>query len=323
MFSRPFFLKNPMCGALRCLCFVVVLIAIGATSASLIAQPRLTNGRIERVERFQSKYVDARTVDVWLPDGYSNRKKYAVVYMHDGQMLFDATTTWNKQEWRVDEVLGDLTAKGRVRDAIVVAIWNNGEYRHSEYFAAKALMGLTPEIRERIERENLKGRARADDYLRFIVEELKPYVDGKYPTIKDRANTFAIGSSMGGVISIYAMCEYPQVFGGAAALSTHWPLIGVNAANGSSAEVAEAFREYLKKTLPRGGSNRIYFDLGDQTLDSYYLPHQRAVDEIMRSLRFTNKNWVTRSFPGEDHSEISWAKRLDVPFLFLLGKKRS
>lgn len=303
--------------------FITALIVVGAAVGILSAQPKISSGKIERVEKFGSKYVEPRTVDIWLPDGYTNNKKYAVVYMHDGQMLFDATTTWNKQEWRVDEVVGDLIANGRIRDTIVVAIWNNGEYRHAEYFAAKALNELKPESVERISRQFLKGRARSDDYLRFVVEELKPYVDGRYSTRKERASTFTMGSSMGGVISIYAICEYPDVFGGAAALSTHWPLIAVNAASGSSNEAAEAFREYLKKNLPRVRSHRIYFDLGDQTLDSYYPPHQRAVDEIMRSLGFTSKNWVTRGFPGEDHSETSWAKRLDVPFLFLLGKNES
>ena len=75
-------------------------------SSFLLAQmPKLSSGKIERMEKFPSDYVDPRNVDVWLPDNYDISKKYAVLYMHDGQMLFDSTITWNKQEWQVDETI--------------------------------------------------------------------------------------------------------------------------------------------------------------------------------------------------------------------------
>lgn len=96
--------------------------------------PKVSSGHLERHTNFQSEYVDARNVDVWLPEDYSSDKQYAVLYMHDGQMLFDASNTWNNQEWAVDEHLSMLKKEGHVRDCIVVGIWNNGEYRHEEYF---------------------------------------------------------------------------------------------------------------------------------------------------------------------------------------------
>ncbi len=300
----------------------IALFVLGAGMTTVLGQPKVSSGTIERIEKFQSKYVDPRTVDVWLPDGYSKKKKYAVLYMHDGQMLFDAATTWNKQEWRVDEVLGSMIADGRVRDTIVVAIWNNGELRHSEYYAAKTLSLLKPDIKTTVEQRYLKGSGRADDYLRFLVSELKPFVDNKYSTLRDRANTFTMGASMGGVISIYALCEYPSVFGGAAGLSTHWPLV---AADGTGMAIADdaaaAFRTYLRKDLPPADSRKIYLDYGDQTLDAFYPPHQKLVDQIMKERGYSDKMWMTRAFPGEDHSEKAWAKRLDIPLEFLLRKK--
>ena len=90
-------------------------------SSNLFAEPKgikpnltLSTGTVERFENFNSKYISARNVDVWLPDNYNPKNKYSVLYMHDGQMLFDASTTWNKQEWGVDEVIGKLIAEGAI-----------------------------------------------------------------------------------------------------------------------------------------------------------------------------------------------------------------
>ena len=94
----------------------------------------VSSGKVVRIENFQSKFVAARNVDVWLPEGYSPAKKYNVVYMHDGQMLFDSTQTWNKKEWKVDEVFSKLISEKKIEDCIVVGIWNNGAERIAEYF---------------------------------------------------------------------------------------------------------------------------------------------------------------------------------------------
>ena len=126
--------------------------------ATLFAQVNVSTGTIKRLENFPSKYVDARNVDVWLPDGYSTKKKYAVLYMHDGQMLFDATTTWNHQEWQVDETVGRLIKEGKIKETIVVGVWNNGDYRRSEYYPQKTLVNLPAETRDFIVKNSLKNR---------------------------------------------------------------------------------------------------------------------------------------------------------------------
>jgi len=282
--------------------------------------PKVSSGSIKRIGKFASKYVDARNVDVWLPDGYSTKKKFAVVYMHDGQMLFDAATTWNKQEWQVDEVVGKLIKDGKIRDCIVVGVWNNGDYRHSEYYPQKTLAELPTATRDYIVKNSLKRKPQADNYLKFLVEELKPYIDKNFSTKNDRENTFVMGSSMGGLISIYAICEYPNIFGGAAGISTHLPMV-LDAKTPEIETVPKSFRKYLADHLPKASSHKIYFDHGDQTLDTFYPPLQKKVDETMAAKGFTSENWITRFFPGEDHSEKSWAKRLNIPFEFLLGKK--
>ena len=296
----------------------LIIVTIIAAAVGCIAQlPKVSSGVVRRIEKLPSQFVDPRNVDVWLPDGYTEKKRYAVVYMHDGQMLFDAESTWNKQEWQVDEVVGQLIKAHRIRNCIVVGIWNNGGYRHSEYFPQKTLAELPADTRNYIVKNSLKDRPQADNYLKFLVEELKPFIDKNYSTRKDRENTFIAGSSMGGLISMYAICEYPNVFGGAAGLSTHLPMV-LDDKVPNIETVPLAFRHYLEINLPKVGSHKIYFDHGDKTLDALYPPLQAKVDDIMQERGFTKRWWVTRAFPGEEHSEQSWAKRLSIPFEFLL-----
>lgn len=284
--------------------------------------PEVSFGRIERIENFQSQFVTPRTIDVWLPEDYSTTKKYAVLYMHDGQMLYDATQTWNKQAWEVDEVLAKLHAENKIQDIIVVGIWNGGATRHSDYFPQKAFELLSKKQQDSIyslERspgvKYFNAKVTSDNYLKFMVQELKPLIDGKYAVHTSKEHTFVAGSSMGGLISMYAICEYPSVFGGAACISTHWPGIFQVENN----PIPTAFYRYLEKHLPNPKEHRIYFDFGTATLDALYEPLQKEVDAIMLQKGYNVNNWLTKKFEGENHSEMAWQKRLHFPFVFLFG----
>ena len=282
--------------------------------------PIVSSGKIIRLESFSSKYIDPRNIDIWLPDNYGESKKYPVIYMHDGQMLFDSSNTWNHQEWQVDEVLGDLIDRNKITECIVVGIWNNSEYRYSEYFPQKVINNISKDEREIILTKQLMSKPQSDNYLLFLTRELKPYIDENFPTLADLSNTFIMGSSMGGLISLYAICEYPEVFGAAACISTHWPLAKSELNHEQTNEkVSVKFRDYLENNLPEAGTHRIYFDFGTIGLDSLYKSHQLEVDKIMIEKGYTNKDWVTQEFSGEDHTEICWAKRLSIPMLFLLS----
>lgn len=293
-------------------------------SAKAIGQtPKVNSGSIQHIEKFPSRFVPARNVDVWLPDGYSANKKYAVLYMHDGMALFDANIMWNKQEWGVDETMGKLLAERKVKDCIVVGIWNGNADRHHEYFPQKIFESLPARVQDSLydigaaAGKLLSGKVNSDAYLTFIVQELKPYIDSHYATLKDRQNTFIAGSSMGGLISLYAICQYPDIFGGAACLSTHWP--GTFSVDNNP--VPAAFIGWFGKHLPSPRNHKIYFDHGDQTLDAMYAPYQLQMDTLMKNRGYTEGvNWESRFYPGADHSENAWSKRLDVPVVFLLGK---
>lgn len=277
-------------------------------------------GTIDRITISPVELNEPRTIDVWLPEGYDTTRKYAVVYMHDGQMLFDSTATWNHQEWGADEIASELMAQNKIRPCIIVGIWNRSAYRYSEYFPEKTLDLISKWHHARMIRKMMQGKALGDVYLRFIVNELKPYIDSHYSTYTDWANTITIGASMGGLISLYALCEYPDVFGGAGCLSSHFPIIDPNFLRKHDNRVARAFRKYLVAHLPDPVSHSVYCDHGTETLDKWYGPYQEKVDKVISSKGYTGKNFLTVTYEGQDHSERSWRSRFDRPMVFLLSK---
>ena len=268
-------------------------------------------GNLDIYENFQSQHVAPRTVRVWTPADYNPEQKYEVIYMHDGQNLFDASITWNHQEWGVDECMTALLEAGQIRPCIVVGIDNISEIRYEEYYPS----AICPEIAEGVLPEGFKPLG--DEYLRFLVEEVKPFVDSNYSTLTDASHTFVAGSSCGGLISSYALCEYPEVFGGAACLSTHCSLMNPHTRVDQKPS-AEAYLNYLRDKLP--AEHLLYMDRGDCALDSSYAEPQDAINQMIASLGWDESHYMYRFFPGHSHSENDWKSRLDVPIRFLLGK---
>jgi len=282
------------------------------------------SGTIERQLEIKSKYIGSRRIDVWLPDSYSQEKSYAVLYMQDGEMVFDSEHAWNHQSWNAHLAAGKLMNEGKIRDLIIVAIHNGGYSRHAEYLPQKPCQAMT-----HAEQENLLKAVRSDgtsvfngfqiqsdNYLKFLVEELKPFIDSSYSTFKDPSNTYIAGSSMGGLISCYAVCEYPNVFGGSACVSTHWP--GIFSLDNNP--FPSKMFEYLRTHLPDPKSHKFYFDHGTITLDSMYPLLQNEVNEIMTTGGYTHDNFDSRVFEGAAHSESSWRERFEVPLEFLARK---
>lgn len=283
-------------------------------------------GRLDQYRNFPSRYADPRNVSVWLPPGYDPKgQPYSVLYMHDGQNLFDPATGYGNKEWGVDEATAKLIGEGAMRRTIVVGIWNTPK-RLREYVPAKAFDRLPARYIERV-RGLYRGTPLSEGYLKFITRELKPFIDRSYNTAPSRQHTAIMGSSMGGLISLYALTEYPQVFGAAGMVSTHWPLLlppeGQKLSDEDVDAVATAFESYLKAALPRPGRHRLYFDHGTETLDKHYSAYQARIDRLVASRGWTkDRNWMTRNFPGHEHNEDAWRSRVDIPLRFLLPPER-
>lgn len=293
------------------------LITLIMCSLAVMAQetvPQVSTGRLEFYPEFQSKHITPRNVTVWLPEGYQVGEPCDVLYMHDGQMLFDATTTWNHQEWQVDEVMGRLIAEGKVRRCIVVGI-DNTRNRLNDYFPSRCYEKVPEGERAGVDVSQYKG----DEYLRFLVEEVKPFIDNRYKPLTTREHTFVMGSSMGGLISLYALCNYPEVFGGAACMSTHLSMNFFDP-KFKSELWAEGLRDYVKEHLPSANSALLYMDGGTVELDDTYRPYQNKLNAVISGLGWDSAHFVYYLFEGHKHMETYWAERLDQPFVFLLKK---
>jgi len=267
-------------------------------------------GRLLRHEAFASREVAPRNIDVWLPPGYDRdpARRYPVLYMHDGQNLFDPASSYGGVDWDVDETMTRLIDGDHVREAIVVGIWNTPA-RFGEYMPQKAVVGPTVATGIDAFPPVAIGDMRADAYMGFLVEELKPFIDDRYRTLPGRDDTLAMGSSMGGLVSLYAIAEYPRVFGGVGAISTHWPA-------GDGAMV-----DWFAAHLPDPRTHRLYFDHGTATLDAAYAPYQLRMDAALRKAGYEQgRNWTTRRFEDAAHDERAWRARVECPLRFLLGK---
>ena len=265
---------------------------------------------------FRSELNETIRIDVWTPDGYTASKLYPVIYMHDGQNLFDANSTWNHQAWEIDSVLGSLIADKKVRPAIVVGIHSVDTTRIGDLMPERVVEMTPPgEVRDFIDRM-CRGQYRADEYLSFIVNTLKPIIDDKFSTLTDCKSTSIMGSSMGGLISIYGLSEYFEVFGAAVCMSTHW-----TGAIGDNTDFPTAMKYYLMDRLPRGTDHRLYFDNGDCDYDSQYLPAYEMMNRLFDFLGYHEGDRLkTGVFQGHSHSEKSWSERVAIPLEFILAK---
>lgn len=252
-----------------------------------------------------------RRVEVWLPQKYDEQPeaRFPVLYMHDGQNLFKPKPRVFPG-WQAAENISALADANLITPPIVVGLWNTPN-RLGDYLPARPVgtdagaAELTAYLRETNRRVK---RIVSDLYLRWIVEVVKPFIDANYRTHSGASQTCLMGSSMGGLISLYAVCEYPQVFGGAGCLSTHWPICG------------DPFLEYLEEKMPAPAEHKLYFDRGTEGLDAEYVPCQTEMDALALRHAYTpGINYLSLVFPGESHHERFWAGRLHIPLTFLFS----
>jgi enterochelin esterase-like enzyme len=270
-------------------------------------------GRIERIEGSVpvGSVLVPRVVDVWLPPGYPQQAPYAVIYAHDGQMLFDAAVSWNRQAWEFDRIGAELIESSAVRPFIVVGVHNGGARRHSEFYPQAVLPALSDAQRK----DAIEGEPAADAYLDYLVQTLRPQIAARYAVSAEPQDQFLLGSSMGALISLYGVLRDPQHWGGAAAISVHWP----GAEPKPDAPFALAFRAWIAGRLPELGRQRIWMDHGTETLDVHYPPLQALADRVFEASTLPRAQWVGREYTGTDHSEKSWSARLADPLRFLLA----
>ncbi|MGZ5200102.1 MAG: alpha/beta hydrolase [Telluria sp.] len=228
-----------------------------------------------------------RQIRIYLPPDYAtSHKRYPVLYMHDAQNLFDDTTSY-AGEWKVDETLDQLAREGKL-ELIVVGIDNGKDKRMNE---------LNPWTTDRF------GAGEGHEYMDFIVKKLKPLVDRTYRTLPDRTHTAIMGSSMGGLISHYAIAEYPQVFSKAGVFSpAYWT-------------VPASYGYIAAKPLPRDA--RVFMLMGGDEGDTM-VPDVKVMADVVRRTGLPADHMVLKIVPGEHHNEGFWSKQFGeaVQWLF-------
>jgi enterochelin esterase-like enzyme len=287
--------------------------------------PSISKGRIIAWPALDGGAAGPMTVWVWLPPEYdaAKRKRFPVLYMHDGQNLFDKALTAYNQEWQIDEAIPRMVRQGDLRSWIVVGL-QSPRSRYRALFPQKIFPLLSADFQKRVMDVDIgepKIELAGDAYLKFMVETVKPRVDREFRTLKGAEDTAVMGSSMGGLMAFYAMAEYPDIFGQSAAVSMHVALAmssekGVDHGR-IGADAAEAFRKYLATSKMKPGANRFYIDHGTGTLDGSYGPYSAALVPILERAGWKGPNFMFRTYAGAEHNETAWAQRVDIPLAFL------
>ncbi|RTL60113.1 MAG: hypothetical protein EKK37_04530 [Sphingobacteriales bacterium] len=236
-----------------------------------------------------------RRIWIYLPEGYEKSKtRYPVLYLQDAQNVFDAATSF-AGEWGVDETLDSLIRKG-TRACIVVGIDNGGDKRLSEYspydFELKG-NGNSP----------LSVKGEGDAYVDFLANTLKPYIDKNYRTRKEKESTMIAGSSMGGLISYYAVMKYPEVFGEAGVFSpSFW--------------VVPEFDQFVKESIKKVKA-KIFFYAGEQEGESMVSLMDSVADKLGSSTPSIIYKVVD---PKGKHNEPTWRRWFPEFYQWIIGE---
>ena len=293
-------MRNHGCQPRGITLLILTLLCCATTSAQ---QPHTLTGDIRTHKSFHSKFLPTdRDIIVYLPPNYESakRSRYPVLYLHDGQNLFDGATSFIPgQEWRVDETAQTLIAARKIEPLIIVGVYNAGKERGNEYTPA--------------EDSRYKMGGKADSYGRLLVEELKPFIDRTYRTRRDAKNTGIGGSSLGGLVSIYLALRYPHVFGKAAVLS---PSVWF-----ANQHILGFVNQASKKPV------RIWLDIGTkegrdpndavQTVKGAQLLY----DALLRKGWRPGRDLSYFEAKDAEHNEAAWALRVEpiLKFLFPRG----
>jgi len=305
---------------------LVLLIAAPAFAADPTHMvPELSEGRVVVWPALDGGAAGPMTVWVWLPPGYDQArgKRFPVLYMHDGQNLFDRKLTGYDQEWQMDEAIPRMVRQGDLRSWIVVGV-QSPPRRYMGLFPEKIFPLLPAEMKAKVlalDSSGAKTPFAGDAYLKFLTGVVKPRVDREFRTLKGLEDTAVMGSSMGGLMAFYAMAEYPELFGQAAAVSMHLALFDPTVKGDDHAAqaklAADAFRRYLATSRMRPGRNRLYIDHGTATLDGSYAPYSAEVVPMLEQLGWKGPSFMFRVYKGTEHNETAWAQRVEIPLAFV------
>ena len=313
--------------------FVILLFSLTTGSAS--TEEIVFGTLLEEV--FESKFLGERRLLIYSPSKEVIDQDTTFIIIQDGQYLFDGKVNWRDEEWGIDETLQSLNKKNKLPNIVVVGVENaartNGgklldeSKRYAEYFPKQAIKYFGFGFRK-FAYQNFVDLEKFD-YIKFLEEELIPYLEDKFERDMSSKNMGILGSSMGGLISLNALIELPQRFGFAASLSTHW--IGIRPLDYAlfpfRSEIrffgdpytTEAIYSYIIENIDELREKKIYLDRGTESLDQFYEEPQNKIDEIFSSNALTFQSLV---FEGFGHNPKDFGKRFEGVLNFILEENR-
>lgn len=282
---------------------ILSALLLGMVLAACAREQNQTGGKMEIHELKMPQYEDNRTrkIRVWTPGGYDpadKTKRYPVMYMHDGQNLFDAATSY-AGEWQADEAITQMMEEG-YEGAIVVGI-DNGPDRANE---------LCPPWPRSIYDSITVTNPTGDKYTAFIVETVKPFVDSHYSTRPGRESTGIGGSSMGGLISFYMALEYPDIFSYALCFSPAFQIFE----DGTLKQAVQKFDTGIPNVLPK-----IYLYSGGKDFEADFMPYVDFMYGALTGHGYPEEKLNTLVDPTQFHTESAWAEYFPEAYRWLVG----
>ena len=248
---------------------------------------------LHRHEKFRSRFLrNQRDLIVYLPPRYHEQpqRRFPVLYMHDGQNLFDGATSFVPgMDWHVGHTADDFILTGVVQPLIIVGLYNVGKVRINEYTPTKA-----PRL----------GGGRADRYAKFLIQEVMPFIHQEYRALPDPRLTGMGGSSLGGLLSLYLGLKHPQIFGRLAALS---PSVWWN----------QRVIHRFAAAAPVEPRPRIWLDIGTKEGPRIVPDVEQFRDILLQKGWQLGKDLSYQRIEGAEHNEAAWAQRVG-PFLQFL-----
>lgn len=298
--------------------FRVLIAVLALISAPARAQD---GGRLIDYETVEAAGLPPQRLTIWLPPGYDgSNKRYPVLYMHDGHNLFDVKNSNFNKIWAADKAMLKVAAGQGIEPRIIVGVWAPGKDRFRQYLPRPAYDAAPPALKAKMD-EMAGGPVISDAYLAWLAGPLKAWVDASFRTRPGREDTAIAGSSMGGLMSCYAMAARPDVYGQAACVSSHWPAIGPDTVKGFNPETLAIWTGFFDKTLGAPAGRRIWMDHGTGTLDAFYAPYQEPIDAEFIKLGWQRgTDFESKVYPGAEHEENAWAARLPEIFAWMFRR---